>query len=66
MQRNDPVIQRVDDEVDALVNRLAHTLSRHGIKYETTYKIDGHAVKITIETVDEEPPEDSVTYISVG
>ena len=60
------IIAKVDAAVDDLVNRLSHTLSENGIKYETTYRVGGRTVRIAIETVGEGPTADSVTYIAAG
>ena len=66
MTKDQTIIARVDVAVDALVNRLGHTLSENAIKYETTYRVGGRTVRIAIETMGEEPTFDSVTYIAAG
>ena len=38
MTNDKAIIDRIDDGVDA---RLGHTLSEHGAKHETMYKVGG-------------------------
>ena len=63
---DDPVTIRTDEAVEEMRQRLAGDLAQNGIRYQTIYRIGSHTVRVSVETLGEEPPEDAATHIKAG
>ena len=63
---HDPVTIRIDEAVEEMMQRLAGDLAQNGIKYQTIYRVGSRTVRVSVETLGEGPPEDSVTHIKAG
>ena len=63
---DDPFTTRIDEAVEEMMQRLAGDLAQKGVRYQTIYRIGSHIVRVSVETLDEEPPEDAVAYIKAG
>ena len=49
-----------------MMQRLAGDLARNGVRYQTTYRIGSHTVRVSVETMYEEPQEGTATHIKIG
>ena len=63
---HDPVTMRINEAVEEMMQRLAGDLARNGVRYQTTYRIGSHTVRVSVETMYEEPQEGTATHIKIG
>ena len=63
---HDPFTMRVDEAVKKMMRKLAGDLTQNGIRYQAIYRVGSHVMRVSLETLGEEPPEDAVTHIKTG
>ena len=60
------VTKRVDEAVEEMMQRLAGDLSQNSVWCHSIYQVGSHTMRVSIETLDEEPPDGAVTDINTG